>query len=167
MIQLNTDTKLPKAVYWYPVSMIVIILLGISVPLGLLMKSSSSIVGMFIIFAILFSPLLLITFLTFNNISFNFNENNITIKSGILIKHSSSIPYTSIQNIDCMSGSLMSLLHISKVKIWTASSGQMVMRNGRSQNEPNGLLILLREDAEWLKSFILNKQSISLTTPII
>ena len=164
MIELNTDIKLPKAVYRYSVIMLSIFILGISIPLGLLMKSSSSIVGMFIIFAILFSPLLLIAFLTFNNISFNINENNITIKSGILIKHSSSIPYPNIQDIDCISGPLMSLLHISKVKIWTASSGQMVMRNGRSQNEPNGLLILLKDDAEWLKGFILSKQTAPTTS---
>ena len=164
MIQLNTDTKLPSAVRPYVFLKLSLILLAISIPLGTILKSASSILGIFGLLWLLILPALVIALLTLNSIVFNVNENNITIKSGIFFKHSSSIPYSNIQNIDSASGPLRSLLHLCRLNIWTSSSAQVVIRNGRSENEPIGLLLLTREDADWLKNFILSKQTVSPTT---
>jgi membrane protein YdbS with pleckstrin-like domain len=98
--------------------------------------------------------------LTFNSISFLLDENSISINSGILFKHSFSIAYNNVQNVDCTSGPLSGLFNLSTIKIWTAASSQIIIGRGNSNNEPDGLLTLKSEEAVWLKNFIINKHPI-------
>ncbi|MDF1496972.1 MAG: PH domain-containing protein [Patescibacteria group bacterium] len=91
------------------------------------------------------------------NISYNVEEDKITINKGILFKKSKTIAYHSIQNINILKGPLQSLAGISSINIWTASPGQQLgHHNHDTPGKADGSLLLNTTDANWLRDFILN-----------
>ena len=154
MITLNQKTKIPWSARFYGLSWLLIVLLLITFVFSLGGSGSSafSFVGSFMIFIALW--LLLVYACT----NFEVSEKTITINSGILIKKSKSIPFDSVQNINNSRGLVAMIFGVSKINIWTASPGQIHINNGNSENRPSGSLLIARNDAEWLKDYILKKK---------
>jgi membrane protein YdbS with pleckstrin-like domain len=145
MFELKSIYRLPNSTYLYFLLRMTLFLLFFSIIIGIFVKS---IFGVFIFLFI------------FIGISFSIDENTISINSGVIFKHSTSIAFNNIQNIDCAKGPLTGLFELSVLKIWTAASSQIIINQGKSKNNPDGLLILKSEAATWLKDFILNKHSV-------
>jgi len=119
-----------------------------------------------IIFAFLFLffvgiPLLFYIFLYIKNFSFVFDQEKITVNSGILIKRSKTISFKNIQSVETITGIVEKFFNISRLEIFTASPKQIFSLEGqkkRAKHLPDVTLYLLIEDAQFLKNFILEKK---------
>ncbi|NTV22461.1 MAG: PH domain-containing protein [Candidatus Yonathbacteria bacterium] len=76
------------------------------------------------------------------------------INSGIILKRSMLIPFDTIQNINDIRGPVSSMFNFVKVRIWTASPSQIYIKNGNSNNRPNGVLWLETKDVEDLRHIL-------------
>jgi len=100
--------------------------------------------------------------------SFTVTELNITINSGIIVRKSKTIDFVRIQNVDVVSNPFQMIFGISRVDIWTASPNQSqvstVMVGGvprtRTINRPEGMLYLLKQDAQDIRAQLSNKGAI-------
>lgn len=154
MITINEQTKLPWSARFYGLARLLILLLVITFifSLGGHGAEAFKTFGSFMFYVALW---LLLSYACVNYIV---GEKTLTINSGILIKKSKSIPFTSVQNINNDRGPVAMIFGVSKINIWTASPSQIDIKNGTSKNKPSGLLILRRDDAEWLKNYILGNK---------
>lgn len=75
------------------------------------------------------------------------------------MKHSNSITFDKIQNVECSNGPIMNFFNISQLNLWTASPSQIIIQRGRSENQAVESLLLNSADAFWLKEYILGKHS--------
>ena len=148
MITPNTDTKLPKGFFNYQIAYLAIVFV-VTLPLNFF----------------LFIPIILLTILFFNNwlsyknFSFIYDEKQIEIRKGILTKSRKSIPFSTIQDINIVSGILMRRFGLEKIEIWTSSPAQIQIQTTRNrgtetEHKPDGVLYLKTEDAESLRAFI-------------
>lgn len=156
MITLNQTIKLPWSVRFYGLAWLFIVLLIISFvgSIGGNEGEAFNLFGRFMVFVALW------LLLHYACISYVVSENIITINSGILIKSSKSIPFTNVQDVNTKRGIISMMFGVSRINIWTASSGQIQINNGNSINKPTGSLILNKEDATWLQRHILNSKSL-------
>jgi membrane protein YdbS with pleckstrin-like domain len=160
MIQLQTITKLPNEVYRLAFIKLLLLLCGFSLLCGISFGSTSVFLGVLIFCGLFIGlPVWIIVVLAFKNISFKVDENSLTINSGILSKHSDSIVFSQINNVDCIGGPLMSQFRLAQIEVWTSSPAQIEINDGRSKSFPSGSLILAKDDAEWLKKLIISKQT--------
>jgi uncharacterized membrane protein YdbT with pleckstrin-like domain len=119
-----------------------------------------------VIFVLLFLffvgiPLLFYIFLYIKNFSFVFDQEKITVNSGILIKRSKTISFKNIQSVETITGIVEKFFNISRLEIFTASPQQIFSLEGqekRAKHLPDVTLYLLIEDAQFLKDFILEKK---------
>jgi len=136
MFELKFVYKLPNSTYLYFLLRMMLFLLFFSIIIGIFAKS---IFGVFIFLLIFVAiPLGAILYIKYKNISFSIDENTISINSGVIFKHSTSIAFNNIQNIDCAKGPLTGLFELSVLKIWTAASSQIVINQGKSKNKLHG-----------------------------
>jgi uncharacterized membrane protein YdbT with pleckstrin-like domain len=158
MINLNTPNKLPKKVKWCALTKLTLTIFLLSSPFLLF-----STVVWFPIFILLIIFLVIPVFLClavfYNLISFIVENDRLTINSGVFTKRSKSITFDKIQNITNVGNIVDRIFGLSWIKIWTASPSQINIRNGDSQNKPDMVLWLNKDDSEWLKQFILDKHS--------
>ncbi len=162
MVELNTQNKLPKKVKWYVLTKIVLFLFLISflisLPLSLLSKHGFSYIFWFLaIFVGL--PSFIYLFIYYGLLNFVVENDKITINSGIIIKHSKSIPFDRVQSVNNVRGILTRIFGLTRVSIWTSSPEQIRIHEKESTHRPDGRLELNNYDAEWLKNFILDKRS--------
>jgi Uncharacterized conserved protein len=158
-MQLNTNYKLPDLVYFYVFSKVFCVILIISLLFGI-GSGLSGILSTFLLIIILFGlPITTLLILHFKNISYLIDGDKLTINSGIISKHSLSIPYVNINNIENISGPFMSFFELADVKIWTSSQSQVFISAGTSHNKPDGSLIITKSAAEWLKNYLLSKHT--------
>jgi uncharacterized membrane protein YdbT with pleckstrin-like domain len=119
-----------------------------------------------VIFALFFLffvgiPLLFYIFLYIKNFSFVFDQEKITVNSGILIKRSKTISFKNIQSVETITGIVEKFFNISRLEIFTASPKQIFSLEGqgkKAKHLPDITLYLLIEDAQFLKDFILEKK---------
>jgi len=150
MINLNTPTQLPAKLKWYWLTKIIILIL-----LPTLFWRP-----LFWILTIFFGlPIFICLLLFYNSFSFTVEDNKITINSGVIIKHSKSIPFNIIQNVENVRGILHRIFGLSRVDIWTSSPEQIRAYKGSTTHKPDGSLDLVTKDGDWLKNFILGKRS--------
>jgi len=117
----------------------------------------------FVLFFLFFVgiPLLFYIFLYIKNFSFVFDQEKITVNSGILIKRSKTISFKNIQSVETITGIVEKFFNISRLEIFTASPQQIFSLEGqekRAKHLPDVTLYLLIEDAQFLKNFILEKK---------
>ncbi len=155
MITLNQKIKLPWSARLYGITWLFIILFIITLFIGGLVSDMPDTFNSLGRFMILVAIWLLLDYACIN---FIVSEKTLTINSGILIKKSKSIPFSSIQNIIIKKGIIAMIFGVSRINIWTASPGQIRINNGNSENRPSGSLLIMNEDAEWLKNFILKNK---------
>lgn len=162
MINFNTPNKLPSKIRWYWLTKIIILIFLISflfsLPFSLINKNILSTLFKILIIFIGF-PVFSYLLLYYNSLTFVVENTKITINSGVIIKHSKSIPFNIIQNVENVRGILHRIFGISRVKIWTASPEQIQAYKGSTIHKPDGILDLSIEDGDWLKNFILEKHS--------
>jgi uncharacterized membrane protein YdbT with pleckstrin-like domain len=153
MIELNKLTPYPPIAKWYTLTKITLIILVFSAPFTF--GGFEVWLGSIFLAAILFGlPITAFSLIHFKTKSFIVENDKITINKGVLTRTSKSIPFDRIQNVTCVSGLLMRLFGITKINIWTASHSQL--EDGTSI-DPDGLLVLLKGDAEYLKNTITNR----------
>lgn len=146
-IVLNEEMKLPWSVRFYGLTWLFILFLPILPFLtmgGKYAENTLSFISWVVIWLLL----------DYACVSYTVSENKIIINSGILIKKSQSIPFSSVQNVNNSRGPISTIFGASRINIWTASPSQIQISNGRSHNGPSGSLLLDRDDAEWLKEYI-------------
>lgn len=163
MISLNSRNNLPDKLKLYYLTKLVLIILLISIPIGIAIKSIIGVL-LFLLFFVCF-PLFIIEVISYNNIFFSIDETKIIINYGIISKKSNAIAFDRVQNITCTKGPLLNIFGLSKIEIWTASPGQVVIQKGSSSSAPEEVLILLDSDSKWLQDFILNKHNQPAPTP--
>jgi len=107
-------------------------------------------------------PLLFYIFLYIKYFSFVFDEEKITVNSGILIKKSKSVAFKNIQSVETITGIVERFFNISRLEIFTASPQQIFsLQEKKTRHSPDITLYLLIKDAQFLKSFILEKKPAS------
>ena len=163
MINLNQNYKIPSKVKTY-VFIRLCIILGI-ISCVVLFQGLSAWLNTFIsLWLIVGIWIYLAMYLIYKNISYQIDDYKIAINSGVFTKRSKAISFDMIQNVDVLSGVVMRWFNLSRVSIWTASPGQINIpssnqRNAGTSHTPDGSLLLLSEDAEWLKNFITDHHS--------
>jgi uncharacterized membrane protein YdbT with pleckstrin-like domain/RNA polymerase subunit RPABC4/transcription elongation factor Spt4 len=91
-------------------------------------------------------PRYLINLLQNNSITIEYDERQITIKRGLVMKSLATINYEYITNISIFRNLFDLLTGLSTLAIWTTS------------DFPDAKVFLKKKDAEWLKNFILNNR---------
>ncbi len=156
MMNLNTKLQYPPKVKWYIITKISLILLLITIPFSLGGRDVWQ--GVFWFLAIFIGiPAISYKLLFYKSVSFLLEDNKITISYGIIAKKSDSIPFSNVQNANCVSGLMRRMFGLSTLNMWTASPLQISVRNQRSEHKPDGMLILMADDAEWLRNYITKK----------
>ena len=151
-IELNKQHKLPKQFLSY--NLFKLFCAGFFIALAF------SIIGYNFIYIFLSTEifLLILGYLLFkikwNFIFFSIGENKITKKHGIITKKEKSISFRNIQNVEVNRGPLQDAFGISDLEIWTASPEQS--SNKKVGLKPDLDLILTKENASWLRNFILD-----------
>ena len=154
MITLNNKTKLPSIIKSQWGAEIIFVVTIFSMLFSFI---SGSFLGTFLTLYIIFGlPLSIIILLQYNSISFILENDKITINYGIIVKHSNTIPFHNIQNIENRRSISSQLFGVAVVNIWTASPKQT---NSRNERKPDGKLYLRNSEADWLKDFILSKRT--------
>jgi membrane protein YdbS with pleckstrin-like domain len=144
LIPLNQKTKLPWSVRFYEMAWLFIIYLAIASLFSIGSNGTDALIplgGLMIVVA-------LWQLLDYACVSYIVSENTMTINTGILIKRSQSIPFSNVQNVNNSRGLLAMIFGISRVNIWTASSAQIQINKGNSNNKPSGSLFFRRDEAE-------------------
>jgi len=156
MMNLNIPLKMPKKVLLYYLLRIIILTFCLFIIFSLpgIRMIRSIIVWLMMFFINI--PIFIILFLKYINFSFIIEDNDITVKSGILVKRSKLIPFGRIQNVELKSGLLMRFLSLTRVNIWTSSPAQIKIRNEQSKHTPDSTITLYTENAIWLQNFMLN-----------
>lgn len=157
MININTENKLPEKLRWYyltELALVIFLLSFVFMATGIKIWTSFFWLSIFVGL-----PVYLYLLVSYGAIKFVVDENKITINSGILLKRSKSIAFNKVQNIENVKGLLRQQFGLSTVKIWTSSPSQIKIRKAESENRPDGTLTLENSDADWLKNYILDKQS--------
>ncbi|MDO8561943.1 MAG: PH domain-containing protein [bacterium] len=101
--------------------------------------------------------------------SFVLTERGVTINSGVLFRQSKTIDSNRMQNVNNVRGPLLMIFGLTGVQIWTASPDQVSFstsysRNGRStivRPKPDGLLILRKGDAEWVRNYLTQQRGVA------
>lgn len=154
MLNANKVYKVPDILKWYQLTSLILISFIIAFPFAL----TGSYLNAFKIILIIFVlPVWIFLLIDNRAISFYFDENKLTITKGIFFKKITSIPYTNIQNITIKSGMLLAVFDLSTIQIWTASQGQLTRKRN---NDPDGRLKLIKDDAINLNEIILQKSKI-------
>lgn len=164
MIKINNLTKLPKEVKLYWLFKIILLMVFpflfslVSLLVILKLKFLFLLVIFLGFFLFIVLPIVFLLLLYYKFFSFLLEEDKITINYGLVVKHSKSIPFQTIQKVENVRGILDSFFGLSKVNIWTASPEQINVYEGTSGHKPEASLFLLIKDGEWLKNFILRKR---------
>jgi uncharacterized membrane protein YdbT with pleckstrin-like domain len=149
-IKLGEVNQMPPSVYYY----VIIKNLLVLIPIVIIASSLKlSLISFLFTAGFVFKIIYYLFFIKFVN--FIVTEDKIILNYGILIKHSSSVSLSSIQNIKKFRGLLMQMMDLSYIKIWTASPNQLRMRN--ESNSPDIDIIFGKQDIEWIENFILSK----------
>ena len=159
MISLNSRNNLPDKLKLYYLTKLVLIFLLIAMLIVTAIKSISIIVVFLFFLFFIVLPLFIIEVISYNNIFFSIDETKITINYGVISKKSNAIAFDRVQNISCTKGPLLNIFGLSKIEIWTASPGQVVIAKGNSSSVPEEILILLDADSKWLQDYVLNKHN--------
>ena len=147
MITPNLKTYIPSRAVWYIVfSRSVIFFL-----LGIFWK-------FFLVIAIIVALYLFFYYKYF--FTFIVNDRGVTINSGILFHSSRSIGLERIQNVTSTRGPLQMMFGIAKIHLWTASPGQIQIREKTSASRADGELYLLSADATWFAEHYLSEKAI-------
>jgi len=155
MMDLNISLKMPNKILLYYLLRIIVLTFCVFIIFSLPgIRMIRTLIMSFMIFFINI-PVLIILFLHYINFSFIIKDNNITVKSGILLKKSKLIPFDRVQNVELKSGLLMRFLSLTKANIWTSSPAQIKIHNKQSKHTPDSFIVLYAEDAIWLQNFIL------------
>lgn len=178
MIPINTPLKMPKAALWYSVAagaFIIAIIFSVIFPFAFAFQSSpacqnvvcrfTSAATVGILFLGFGGLLELYFFLYYSTFSFLLTSTNIVINSGVFIKGSKVIDFNKIQNINMTTGPIQALFGVASVQIWTASPDQIVITKGSATARPSGYIVLYKEDAEWLKNFLVQGMDSSGNAP--
>lgn len=156
MINLNEVNKMPGKVKSYYLVKILVLFLFFSSLFCLINKDLF--IGVFVLLFIFIGlPIYVSLLIEYANYKFIVEEGKITINSGLLNKHSKTIPFDRIQNVENVRGIIAQLFGLATIKIWTSSASQIQIRKGESENKPESAFILATADAEWLKNFISKK----------
>ena len=83
-------------------------------------------------------------------------ENHLLVKRGILFIDTRDTQYKMVQNIDISAGPLMRIIGLYRLDIWTSSS-KIYIEKGSGGSCADEFVYLGKEDADWLKIFILDK----------
>ena len=165
MIKLNNLTKLPKEIklYWLFKIVLLMVLPFLVSLISLLAILRVKFIFILIVFfgfsLFVILPIVFLLLLYYKFFSFLVEEDKITINYGLIVKHSKSIPFQTIQKVENVRGVFDSFFGFSQVNIWTASPEQINLFQGTSTHKPEASLLLLTKDGEWLKNFILSKRS--------
>ena len=95
--------------------------------------------------------------LFYNSYSFEVSRQSLNVKWGVVIKHSSTIPYQRIQNIDVNRGIMARILGLSEVWVQTAGSSTGFGSFGSLRSTEGMIPGLAVKDAEKLRASILKK----------
>lgn len=95
--------------------------------------------------------------LLYNSYSFEMAKTSLNVKWGVIRKHSATIPYQRIQNIDINRGIMARLLGLSEVWIQTAGFSVGVTRFGAMRLSEGIIPGLDANDAEKLRKALLGK----------
>ncbi len=154
MLNKNELNHLPKILKWYQFTTLVIMALIFALIFSFI--PNSSFWGIFWgFFIILVLPIFIILMIENHAITFVFDDDKITINSGVVAKSSKIMPFDKVQNVNVKTGALLGTFGLSEISIWTASQSQM---GNQGETKPDGKLKLKKEDSKILAEIILKKK---------
>lgn len=144
--------------------MLVILLLTILSAIG---NSNNNILSTFFILMLFFGvPYFSYKIMQLKSINFVIDNDKLLINFGLILKQSVGIPFNAVQSVSATKGWSLGLFGLSKVNIWTGSNIQ-TSNNDKKANKPDGVLIILNDDAQWLQNYILSKGNAEPTINLI
>ncbi|WP_412732720.1 PH domain-containing protein [Minisyncoccus archaeiphilus] len=102
-------------------------------------------------------PIIIYEYFYAKGVRFLVSDDKISIKSGVINKKAKIIPYINIQSVEVKYGLIRSWMGLATVNIWTSSQDQINAKGIM----PDGRLVLLKEDAEWLANFLTSKKALA------
>lgn len=153
MIKLGEINKQPEAVGWYVFTKIILLLSAPTLPVLIIADGHWWFATWLTIMIPVGIPMLIWGLLRCSAVRFMVDTNKIEINWGIIMKKTRTILIKAVQNVKIEKGILPNLFGVWIVNIWTASQSQNT-NDRKNPNKPDGLLILTKEDSEWLSDFI-------------
>ena len=154
MIQLNQEEVMPsmKIFIYLLVKNLVIFFIPYLI---LATVKWEGVITFILIFFVL--PIIIYEYFYAKGVRFLVSDDKISIKSGVINKKAKIIPYTNIQSVEVKYGLIRSWMGLATVNIWTSSQDQINAKGIM----PDGRLVLLKEDAEWLANFLTSKKALA------
>jgi membrane protein YdbS with pleckstrin-like domain len=162
MPELNAPKRQPLAVLWYtliaPLALSVLVL-----ALGLFASTLSTIgaaLAAAALIAALVAFLLILSYPVLYYVLFSYEVSNssLTVKSGIIFRQYETIPFDRMQVVDNERGPLLMIFGLTMIRMWTSSPDQFNIdienSTASSHAEPDATLIIGKDDAEALKSYM-------------
>ncbi|BFT94114.1 MAG: hypothetical protein MNSN_05270 [Minisyncoccus archaeiphilus] len=154
MIQLNQEEVMPsmKIFIYLLVKNLVIFFIPYLI---LATVKWEGVITFILIFFVL--PIIIYEYFYAKGVRFLVSDDKISIKSGVINKKAKIIPYINIQSVEVKYGLIRSWMGLATVNIWTSSQDQINAKGIM----PDGRLVLLKEDAEWLANFLTSKKALA------
>lgn len=160
MITLNQVYKLPRTILIFNfVRAYIIFFIGI-LPLLFLGSDLKILLALGGLLFILSTIIYVLLYLDYINFSLVIGEKGITVNSGILIKHSKVISFSSIQTVEYSLNPVSYILGVVLVKIWTGSAGQFNLNGQNNSNYPELSFYITPDEAKWLKEYVAQSKSV-------
>ncbi len=123
-IEFNKKYRFPKRTYLYLIFKMVLSI-AIAACVGIILCGVDNILILLFFLAPALVVVLVIMGVNYVGTSFEIYEDKIVLNSGFSAKESKTILFCDINNIEIIPNTTMNILHISKVKISTASVDQL------------------------------------------
>ncbi len=151
-LEFNKRYRFPKRAYLYLIFKIVSSI-AIAACIGIILYGMDNILVLLFFLAPALVAVLVIIGVSYVGTSFEIYEDRIVLNSGFSAKESKTILFSDIKNIEIIPNTTMNILHISKVKISTASIDQL-----QKEGVPSSIILFFSSlRAQALKDLIESK----------
>ena len=100
----------------------------------------------------------ILSYLEYMNYSVVIGTDNVTINSGIIIKQSKTLNFSSIQTVDVINNPWLAMFGVKLIRLWSSSPQQLNIKSGTSQNYPEAVFYLTGPDAAEFKALLTSKK---------
>jgi uncharacterized membrane protein YdbT with pleckstrin-like domain len=154
MLPINTPIKMPAGfralILVRPLALL--ILPGIFfLILGLNPNALAFFLGLIAVFCVFWYIFSYLDFINFNVV---IGEHNLTVNSGIIVKQSKTLNFSSVQTVDIVNNPWLAMFGLNLIRIWSSSPQQLNIQGGTTANAPEAIFYLTRADAQEFKQLL-------------
>jgi len=158
MLPIDTPIKMPAGfkalILVRPLALMILpgiffLILGINIDA---LAFFLSLIAVFCVFWYIFS------YLDYINFNVVIGGQNITVNSGIIVKQSKTLNFSSVQTVDIVNNPWLAMFGLNLIRIWSSSPQQLNIQGGTSVNEPEAIFYLTRADAQEFRQLLTAKK---------